>query len=679
MTFLLAVTSALLQGSAEPAPAPERLLLRGGIVHSMKAGEEPRRVDLWIEDGRIRALGAAPWSGIDHAVLDVSGKHLVPGLIDAHVNFDPEHDALYLAAGITLVRDIGGDRSVLLRERLDESRDRTPGPFLLTAGAPLDGDPPAASQALVLRTPDAVDALLPILIEDTVDFVSILPGLSHEAFARVTALAHERRLTVFGPRLPRMALKEALTAGQDGFHGLDALLPPGLFWTGVGDAALDEGVAELARAAKPLVPLLYASASRLEDQALEPNALGLLGTLAPSYESWWRAELAQRQEFLTPERRAPGEALLARQVRTLRALFDAGGVLVPGSGAPQPWLFPGVALHRELAAWVRAGLTPAAALTAATRGAAAALGLAGQRGTLEPQAFADVLVLDGDPTLELAPLTDPAFVVVRGRALSRAELAARVAALGERQAGVRVALATPLEIAPPPQGEEGVVVLEGTVESETHGVRLSGERYRVVQLRPGVFLYTARVVFPASGSSAARELTLEQFVEDGRLAQVHVVLSENGSTLVHDGLWTAGTWRTQTRLDGQVIATPAPFSEQPMCVEAGSVTSLLILAQAPLDGSHPIVQLHPGFDPELVNWRTELDDNGDHQVRTNVGFRAFRLDAEGALEFGLTKQGAGLVRTKKLSSSAFGGAGLPLPESKRQARAASAPAGDAPR
>lgn len=656
---------------AQASPSPARLCLRGGIVHSMVAGEGPRRADVWIEDGRIRALGASPWSGTERfETLDVSGAHLVPGLIDAHVNFDPAHDALYLAAGVTLVRDLGGDRAMLLQERLDEARERGPGPFLLTAGAPLDGDPPSSAQAVVLRNVDAVEAFLPMLLEETVDFVSLLPGLPDDVYARVVTLAHERRRTVFGPRPPRLTLAQALAAGQDGFHGLDALLPPGKPWHTVTDSELDGSIAELARTRRALVPLLNASRVRLQDQSADELALGLLGMLAPTYESWWRAELAQRQEYLAPERRAPGEALYQRQVRALAKLHDAGGVLVPGSGAPQPWLFPGAALHRELAAWVEAGLPPASVLALATRGAAEALGLAGQRGTLVPGAFADMLVLDGDPDVELAHLADPRHVLVRGRPLSRAELGTRVRAVADFQRGVREALAAPLEVAPPPQGEEGVVVLEGTVESESFGVRFSSERYRVVVLSPSATLYTGRVVYPASGSNAARELTIEQFVEGGKVTQVHVTLLENGATLVHDGLWTAGTWRSRTTLDGRTVATPAALPEQPVCIEAGSVTSLLILAQAPLDDSLPVVQLHPGFDPEAVNWRTELDDLGDHQVRTNVGYRAFRLDAAGALDFALHKLGSGVLRTRKLSASTFGGAGWPLPESKRKRPAA---------
>jgi len=661
MSLALVLALSMLQEAA-----PARLCLRGGIVHTMVAGEGPRREDVWIEDGRIRALGASPWSGSEQVtILDVSGAHLVPGLIDAHVNFDPAHDALYLAAGVTLVRDLGGDRALLLRERLDESRARGPGPFLLTAGAALDGDPPSSSQAVVLRNVDAVEAFLPLLLEETVDYVSFLPGLADDVFARVVSLAHERRRTVFGPRPPRLTLAQAIEAGQDGFHGIDALLLPGTLWHAATESELDDSIATLARARRPLVPLLNASRARLQDQSQDPLALGLLGTLAPSYEFWWRAELAQRQEFLAPERRAPGEALFGRQVKALAKLHDAGGALLPGSGSPQPWLFPGASLHRELAGWVEAGLPAASVLALATRGAAEALGLTGQRGTLVPGAFADVLVLDGDPVAELAHLSDPRHVLVRGRPLSRADLAARVSATAEYQRSVRTELARPLDVAPPPQGEEGTVVLEGTVESESFGVRLSSERYRVIVLGPTTTLYTGRVVYPASGTSAPRELTIEQFIENGLLAQVHVTLVENGATLVHDGLWTAGTWRTRTTLDGRSVATPAPLPEQPMCVEAGSVTSLLILAQAPLDDSLPVVQLHPGFDPEAVNWRTELDQHGDHQVRTNLGFRAFRLDEQGAVEFALHKLGSGMLHTRKLEASAFGGAGWPLPVAKR--------------
>jgi hypothetical protein len=662
-----ALLAAAVQEQAKPPEpaAPRALLLRGATLHSMLPGDPPRVADVRIEEGRIRALGPAAASGSEPEVLELAGKHLVPGLIDAHVNFDPQHDALYLAAGVTLVRDLGGDHHALHVERASERRDRVPGPALLTAGAALDGDPPAAASAVVLRNPDAAESYLPILFQEGVDFLSVLPGLPEASWRKAIELAHAKELPVFGPRPANVSLADALAAGQDGFHALDSLLPPGVLWDGVAAGVLDDAIAALARAKKPLVPLLQASAARLDDQESDPARAALAGLLAPSYEAWWRAELAQRKPYLEPERRALGELALEKQAHALRALYDAGARLLAGSGAPQPWLLPGTALHQELRQWTRAGIPTRAVLELATRGAAEALGLAGERGTLAVGAWADILVLDQDPSEDLGRLLDPAWVIVRGRALGRAAIAARLEGLGKHQAAVRSALATPVEVAPPPQAEEGHLLLEGTVEHATLGLRLSTERYRVVRLANDALLFTTRIVYPGTAEAPGRELTLEQFVRAGRLQQVHAVLQEAGKVLEHDGLWTANTWRMQSRLDGQVISSPAPFREQPVCVDAGSVTALLILGQTPLDDVIRVVELHPGFDAEPVNWSLALDEEGNHRVRTHVGFKAFRLDGIGALEWGLTKVGTGVIEVHRLSSSAFGGAGLPALEEHR--------------
>jgi len=662
------------ESSAAPAPGPKTraLLLRGATLHTMLPGDEPRVADLLIEDGHIRALGPAAASGSDHDVLELAGKHVVPGLIDAHVNFDPEHDALYLAAGVTLVRDLGGDHFTLTQQRLPEQRERVPGPALLTAGAALDGDPPASAAAVVLRNADAAESYLPILFEEQVDFLSVLPGLPDDAWRKTLALAKERGLVVFGARPARLALADALAAGQGGFHSLDSLLPPGKFWDAVTSDELAESIAALAQAGKPLVPLLHASAARLEDQDT-PEWRALLGLFAPTYESWWRAELATRKPFLAPERRGAGELVLDKQTRALRALYDAGARLLAGSGSPQPWLVPGTALHQELAQWVAAGIPPDKVLELATRGAAEALGLAGQRGTLQPGAWADLLVLDQDPREDVARLREPAIVVVRGRALTRTELDERVRQVGLHQSALRTALDKPVDVAPPPQGEQGTLLLDGTVESDSYGVRVSTERYRVLRLDADTLLYTGRVVFPASAGSVARELTLEQFVRRGRLEQVHASLKQGESLLEHDGLWTANSWRMQTRLDGKVVNAPAPLREQPACVETGSVTALLVLGQLPSTERVSVVQLHPGFDAEPVNWRLELGEDGNHRVRTQVGYKAFHLDDVGAIEWAISKVGAGVLQTRALAGAAADGKGLPVPGGARASEAGSTP------
>jgi hypothetical protein len=242
-------------------------------------------------------------------------------------------------------------------------------------------------------------------------------------------------------------------------------------------------------------------------------------------------------------------------------------------------------------------------------------------------------------------------------------------ALAERQGELRAELARPPELAPPPQGEEGVVLLEGTVESLSHGTPIGFERYRVVRLDSEALLFTTRIRYPGSAGRAERELTLEQFVRRGLLEQVHATLTQNDSSLEHDALWTANSWRMQTRLDGNIVSTPAPLRERPALVDASSALTFLMLGQHGPAERIPVAQLHAAFDCEPVNWRMERDAEGMHRIRTQLGYKAFRLDAKGALELGLGKVGETVVETRALSSSAFGGAGLPP-----VARPASAPA-----
>src|SRR5262245_24355683 len=153
--FLVHLLLAALQAAAGEGGAPaEHVALVGGTVHTLEPGAEPAVANLLLSDGRIEAV-LAPDVALPESArrIDVAGKHVVPGLIDGMVYFDPGQDALYVAAGVTTIRDLGADPVRALMAREPPARDRVPGPFLLTAGAVIDGDPPSSSEAVILRTP----------------------------------------------------------------------------------------------------------------------------------------------------------------------------------------------------------------------------------------------------------------------------------------------------------------------------------------------------------------------------------------------------------------------------------------------------------------------------------------------------------------------------------------------
>ena len=681
-TFLALLAPALLAlqtpqeepaSAPQPAKAVERVALVGGRVHSMVPGEAPRTATILIEDGKIAAIEPGLELAAGTVRLDIAGKHVVPGLIDAYVNFDPDHDALYVASGVTTIRDVGGEFAQRVRERRPERRDRVPGPTLITAGALLDGDPPSSRDAVVLRDAAAAQAYLPLLFQERVDFLSVFFGVPEDAWKKTIELAHEKELQVWGPVPSATTLPAALAAGQDGFHFLDGLLPEGGMWDSSEPSDFDARIQALSAARRPLVPLFHASSQRLENQLEHEQNLKLLALLAPSYEVWWKAELSGRMGMLSGEHMSAGRRAIEAQAGVLRRLHASGVPLVPGSGAPSPWLFPGQSLHLELARWVKIGMEPADVLALATRGAAEALGIADERGTLAVGRAADLVVTAGDPTADLATLVDPEMVVVRGRVLERADLDDLLAGVAEAVRLARVELERPLEIAPPDIPQGGVVVLEGLVESESLGQRVSGERFRIARFDDGSLIYAGRVAYPRSVGGETHELTIEQLVKDDALTEVHVALRQGASVFELRGIWTAGTWRMQTQLDGRVVGSVQTASGHPACAEISSVTSLLILAQEPLGERVPVLYFHAGLESEYVNWRTELDDNGDHQIRTHVGRKALRLNELGAPELVLSQVGSGVVRTHLVSCDAFGGPGHPLPAGKRKS-AAKAPA-----
>jgi imidazolonepropionase-like amidohydrolase len=118
-------------------------LIRGGLLIDGNGGPPLPESALLIDEGRIIAVGAAEAVGQpDHAqVIDARGMVVLPGLIDAHVHLmhESQHTApMYLAAGITTVRDAGGQLSALVEWYAAQQSGRRKGPRLLFCGPILD-------------------------------------------------------------------------------------------------------------------------------------------------------------------------------------------------------------------------------------------------------------------------------------------------------------------------------------------------------------------------------------------------------------------------------------------------------------------------------------------------------------------------------------------------------------
>jgi imidazolonepropionase-like amidohydrolase len=97
----------------------------------------------------------------------------------------------------------------------------------------------------------------------------------------------------------------------------------------------------------------------------------------------------------------------------------SGVHILAGTDSPAPYVFPGFALHEELAMLVDAGLTPMEALRAATRNAAEFVGKSKDSGTIAEGKYADLVLLDANPLEEIRSTRRIRAVIVRGKLLDR--------------------------------------------------------------------------------------------------------------------------------------------------------------------------------------------------------------------------------------------------------------------
>lgn len=653
----------------------QTLLVGGGTVHTMVPGEAPRVADVLVVDGRVAAVGAGLEAPEGAQRVDAAGLHVVPGLIDGMAYHDAEHDLLYTAAGVTLVRDHGNDLAAIFAQRERELRDARRGPWLSISGAVLDGHPPSSPNALVLPDEHTAHQLLPKLAEEGIDFVSVQSNLGEAAWREVLALAHAAEggaLQVWGPR-PRAISREAMLAGpQDGLVFLDGLLPEGRGWEDVTDEELAAAARAAAEAGLRVTPVLAAT-QRLTH--LQDAGVAALAELGPRYTRLWRAELRARRAASSADFAERALAVLAKQGRLVLALEEAGVALVPGSGAPHPWLVPGRGLIDELALWQQAGLPAARCLELATSAAAANLALE-DRGALREGAVADLVLLGADPGADVAALREVRGVVLRGMSLTRADLDAALGALRAAQAAAQEAAERGIAVAPPslPQGRE---VLRGLVESRTAAGTIAAERWSIVEGVEGSLYFLGRRLMPGSAERASIEVETRQVVRGDKLDSFRVELRTGGHTLVVDGVLVGNQMRVERRYDGGFVDNQSA-REALVTLDVSSVTTLLLLAHVAKEGPMPVLRFDEALELEVVRWDLRLEEDGDHALRTPQGYKLASFDENGALRAALEVAGAAQTQLVSTEIDAFGGPGLPLPEAKRQrvhaARAAEAAA-----
>ncbi|GLI26937.1 amidohydrolase [Agromyces rhizosphaerae] len=338
-------------------------LLRGVRVFDGERFGDP--ADLAIVDGSI-ADAAQHGSGSEVAA---GGGFLIPGLIDAHVHLaGPRTQELLAASGVTTALDMSSPPQLVasMRGRAGVADIRS---AMLALTSPTSAHArrmsamPGASETHVAGVADAADAVARRIAQgaDYLKIVVDLPGFDRETVEALVDAAHRAGLRTVAHASRSDAVDLAERAGVDVLTHVPL------------DRAIDAAqAARLAESGRVVVPTLTMMRAIVERAAAT-------GAPGPRYD--------------------PARA----SVRTLHA---ARVPVIAGTDANETPAAPaspehGSSLHDELALLVDAGLSPVDALRAATSTAADHFGLA-DRGRIAPGLRADLVLLDADPTIDIA-------------------------------------------------------------------------------------------------------------------------------------------------------------------------------------------------------------------------------------------------------------------------------------
>jgi imidazolonepropionase-like amidohydrolase len=378
------------------------------------------RASVVVEDGRIVEVASFADGSVGREdAIDVEGRTVMPGLIDAHAHlssdisrspgFGPSpalHGELprprelgyfvlaktarvLLAAGITTVRDVGSydDEAIALREAV--RLGIVEGPRILSCGRIISATAPGgAIFTTMYREADGPDDMRRAVREQLrrgADYVKLM------ATGARSVLAED-------PEPAQMTAPE-LAAIVDEAHRL-----------GVRVAAHVEGLDGARLAVREGVDTVEHGLSLHREPALLATMAERGIVLVPTLSTFH--DLAERfTDDFAPALVEQAKRQLEEAYATLAAARDAGVTIAMGhdSGPPGDNAI-------ELVRMVDGGLSPLEGVRAATFGSATALGLSSEVGTVTPGALGDLLVIDGDPLGDVRMLCDPEriWIVVQG-------------------------------------------------------------------------------------------------------------------------------------------------------------------------------------------------------------------------------------------------------------------------
>jgi imidazolonepropionase-like amidohydrolase len=349
--------------------------------------------------GKITAAGEKVATPADAQIVDGTGMTVLPGFIDSHTHAWGEALERALVFGVTTELDMFTAADFARQMRDEQAKTGAPGRADLYSAGTLATAPGGHGTEYGMTIPTLtkpeeaegwVDArvaegsdYIKIVIEDGSPYGRKIPTLDRATVAALVAAAHKRGKLAVVHVSTETAAREAIEAGADGLAHIFT------------DRAPQPGFAPLLASHKafviPTLTVVESTAGTASGKALPDD---------PRLAPYLRADEVQNLTKSFPAKLDFKNALAA-----VGQLAKAGVPILAGTDSPNPGTTHGASIHRELELLVSAGLSPTAALTAATATPARVFGLK-DRGRIAAGLRADLVLVKGDPTTEITASRD---------------------------------------------------------------------------------------------------------------------------------------------------------------------------------------------------------------------------------------------------------------------------------
>jgi Amidohydrolase family len=439
-------------------PSPPLVFTHTTVIDAT-GGPAQSDMTVVITKDRITKIGKSNQVHVprEAIVIDATGKFMIPGLWDMHVHwYLKDYLSLFIANGVVGIRQMWGvPQHHVWRKEIEQGT--LLGPRLVIASRIVDGRNPIWRGSVAVGSAAQAREAVRQEKQEGADFIKIYDRLSRDAFFAIVDETKKQELRFAGHVPDSVSVEEASKAGQHSIEHLNGLLLAASTREEELRQMYEEAWAHLPEGERLPSPSRTRVPTRIMLETFSPEKARALFAHLKRHHTWqiptltvlrsgalfgdphfqqdprlkylpvevkagWDPATDFRYKRLSPEDFALLKSVYQKEVELVGMMYREGVTLLAGSDVLNPYCLPGFSLHDELGLLVEAGLTPMAALQAATLNAAIFLGKAHDFGAVEEGKLADVILLDANPLEAIRNTQKIHAVVVNGRLLDRAAL-----------------------------------------------------------------------------------------------------------------------------------------------------------------------------------------------------------------------------------------------------------------